>query len=152
MVPTPRSPIGGQTWDFVIADGYFGCNVSQDGTEVAASGSVDGAYEVTFSAILHPFGVGVSQRLVADNLARIQVNDDINHLIWIADPLNPEGYNAAIEAIPGGSSQIDTLDDRGRPRTLVRRRSSSVNAVNAGVEHAWPAPGPCRRLVRRAVP
>jgi len=76
---------------------------------IAASGYTDDTAEVSFSAVLHPFGVGTTERLQADNVASLRVADDRTHQIWMADATNPVGYSTALEAIPGGASQVDTL-------------------------------------------
>jgi hypothetical protein len=129
--------VGGQTWDFVIADGFFGCNVSEDHEEVVASGWVDGVFDITFSAFLRPSGVGTGARLRADNVASIQVNDGVSHQVWMADPTDPAGLNAAIEAIPGGSSQIDTLEIEGS-----HAWGTATFIDVSAVEKAWSTHGP----------
>jgi hypothetical protein len=46
-------------------------------------------------------------------VAAIQVRDGASGQIWMADPTDTGGFNAAIEAIPGGASQIDSLTIEG---------------------------------------
>ncbi len=129
--------IGAQTWEFVLADGRMGCGVSDDGSELTAYGTVDDTYEVTFSAGLHPYGVGTTQRLSGPAPAAIQVMDDASHEVWMADPTNPVGMEAAIEAIPGGASQVDSLTIDGShawgTATFIERQA---------VRKAWGTHGP----------
>ena len=142
--------VGGQTWEFVLAEGWMGCSVSDDGSALTAYGSVDDAYEVTFTAGLHPYGVGTTQRLSGPAPAAIQVMDDANHEVWMADPTNPVGMEAAIEAIPGGASQVDSLTIEGShawgTATFIERQ-----AVRQGLEHPRAAPGQRARHLRHPV-
>jgi hypothetical protein len=129
--------VGGQTWEFVLAEGWMGCGVSEDGSRLNAFGSVDGTFEVSFSADLHPFGVGTTARVASPTAASVLVHDDIGRQIWMADATNPVGMEAAIEAIPGGSSQIDTLSIEGShawgTATFIERQA---------VTKAWSTHGP----------
>jgi len=102
--------VGGETWRFE-GEGLVGCSLSDDGSQLTAGGTVDGALEVWFSAQLTPVGIGTGERLVVGNLARIQVKDGLTHQTWAADPL--DSTTAAYAAIPGGSSQIDSLTIEG---------------------------------------
>jgi len=102
--------VGGETWRFE-GDGLVVCSLSDDGSQLTAGGTVDGALEVWLSAQLTPGGIGTGERLVVGNLARIQVKDGLTHQTWAADPL--DSTTAAYAAIPGGSSQIDSLTIEG---------------------------------------